>query len=78
MRLCGGRAICAILALACYRAPTLDVGPVPVGVIVDARLRYYDISAASVAEINRAIGRLGPRDEGRAWGATTRNSYHSA
>ena len=71
MRLRGGHAICAILALACYRAPTLDVGPVPVGVTVDARLRYYDISAASVAEINRAIGRLGPRDQGRAWGATT-------
>jgi predicted secreted Zn-dependent protease len=64
-------ALCAILAAACYRTPTVDVGPVPAGVTVDAKLRYYDISAASVAEINRAIGRLGPRDRGRSWGATT-------
>jgi predicted secreted Zn-dependent protease len=64
-------ALCAILAAACYRAPTVDVGPIPAGVTVDAKLRYYAISAASVAEINRAIGRLGPRDRGRTWGATT-------
>jgi len=63
--------LCVVLALACYRTPIVDVGPIPAGVSVDASLRYYDISAASLGEINRAIARLGPRDHGRAWGATT-------
>lgn len=73
-----GRAIVlgltAFLAVGCYRAPDvgrLDVGRVPPGVVVDSHLRFYDISAGSLLEIRRAIGRLGPHDQGRSWDAFT-------
>jgi predicted secreted Zn-dependent protease len=61
----------AFVAVGCYRTPGLDVGRVPVGVVVDSRLRYYDISAGSLQEIRRAIGRAGPHDQGRVWDAVT-------
>jgi predicted secreted Zn-dependent protease len=46
---------------------------VPVDVVVDSRLRFYDISAGSLQEIRRALIRAGPRDQmgGRTWDAQT-------
>jgi predicted secreted Zn-dependent protease len=44
---------------------------VPAGVTVDARLQYYDISAASLADIQRAMLRDGVRVDGRTWSAVT-------
>src|ERR687887_172764 len=60
-----------LLLTACVSTPRLEVGPVPAGVSVDARLQYYDISAASIAEIQRAMLRDGVRLDGRTWGAAT-------
>lgn len=61
----------ALLGLGCTTTPRLAVGPTPAGVSVDARLQYYDISAASLAEIRRAIAREGVRVDGRTWSAAT-------
>jgi predicted secreted Zn-dependent protease len=57
----------------CSPPARLAVGPVPAGVTVDARLQYYDISAASLAEIRQGMAREGPRaSDGRVHSAVTR------
>jgi predicted secreted Zn-dependent protease len=56
---------------ACQSTPRLDLGPRPAGVTVDAQLRYYDVNAATLAEIRRAMAQSGPRAQGRVWGAVT-------
>lgn len=69
------RALClatsALLGAGCATTPRLAVGPAPPGVSVDARLQYYDISAASLTEIQRAMARQGVRVDGRTWSAVT-------
>lgn len=61
----------ALLLLACYTAPTLDVGRVPAGVIAETHLTYYDVNAASLSEIRLALARDGPSTGGRRWHAVT-------
>lgn len=67
----------------CAAPARLAVGPVPAGVSVDARLQYYDISAASLTEIRQGIARQGPRLNGRTHSAVThwrvnwKYQYHS-
>ena len=61
----------ALVGLGCYETPPLDLGPKPSGVTVDARLQYYDVSAATLAEMRRAIAQSGPRTQGRVWTAVT-------
>jgi predicted secreted Zn-dependent protease len=58
-------------AIACYANPTVDLGPMPAGVTAETQISYYDISAASLAEINQAIRASGPRSQGRSWGSVT-------
>lgn len=68
----GTRFLPVALALGCSSSPPLDVGPRPVGVIVETELTYYDITAASLEEIRRGIRDEGPRSQGRRWGAVTK------
>jgi predicted secreted Zn-dependent protease len=65
-----------LLTSACFRhPPRIDLGPVPQGVVVDARVQYYDVSAASLAELRRDMARLGPRWEGRPYQAVTQSRF---
>lgn len=64
-------AVGACFVAGCATTPRLAVGPAPPGVSVDARLQYYDISAASLAEIRQGIARQGPRLDGRIHSAVT-------
>jgi predicted secreted Zn-dependent protease len=65
-----------LLAGACVRpASHIDLGPVPQGVFVDARVQYYDVSAASLTELRRDMARLGPRWEGRPFQAVTQSRF---
>ena len=65
-----------LLANACVRQqPHIDVGPVPKGVVVEARVQYYDVSAASLAELRRDMVRLGPRWQGRPYQAVTQSRF---
>jgi predicted secreted Zn-dependent protease len=58
--------------LACTsRAPELDLGPSPMGVSVQATVAYYDIPAATLGELRRAMVTIGPTAGGRRWAATT-------
>ena len=62
----------AVMVTACYSSPALDLGPVPAGVQVRSSVTYYDVTAASLAEIRQGIRDEGPRSQGRRWGAVTR------
>jgi predicted secreted Zn-dependent protease len=42
------------------------------GVTVESHIIYYDVTAATLAEIRRGIYQGGPRSQGRTWGAVTR------
>ena len=53
----------------------LNLGPMPSGVAMDARVTYYDVSAASLLELRRAMATLGPRAEGRTWSAVTQTHF---
>ena len=53
----------------------IDLGPTPAGVVVDARLQYYDVTAANLLELRRAMLVLGPRWEGRAYQAVTESRF---
>jgi predicted secreted Zn-dependent protease len=64
-------AITSLIVVACATTPHLEVGPVPAGVVVDSRLQYYEVSAASLTEIRQAMRQEGPRSEGRVWSAVT-------
>lgn len=61
----------ALLVAGCTSTPRLAVGPAPAGVNVDARLQYYDVSAGTLGEIQRALSREGVRTDGRTWSAVT-------
>lgn len=66
----------SILASACTgHRPPIDPGTVPAGVVVDARLQYYEVSASSLAELRRAMVQLGPRWEGRSYQAVTASRF---
>jgi predicted secreted Zn-dependent protease len=67
--------VMVLIATGCLHRSTIDVGPVPKGVVVDARVQYYDVSAASLAELRRDMARLGPRWEGRAYQAVTQSRF---
>ena len=58
----------AVIVLGCATTPHLEVGPVPPGVVVDSRLQYYDVSAASLAEIRQAMRQGGPRSDAQRRG----------
>lgn len=64
-------ALAAAGASACWTTPNVDLGPSPPGVIVEARLHYYDVTAGTLSEIRRALAVEGPRSGGRAWAAVT-------
>lgn len=71
-----GAALLAGLCLGCATArpntgSEMDIGDVPPGVSVSARLQYYDVNAATLADIRQAIRRSGPQNDGRTWGAVT-------
>lgn len=69
-------AIALVSSVACFNNPSrIDLGPTPSGVVVDARLQYYDVSAASMAELRRAMVQLGPRWEGRTYQAVTESRF---
>jgi predicted secreted Zn-dependent protease len=55
----------------CAAQPRLDVGLASPGVTVDAKIQYYDVNAATMAEMQRAMLRDGVRIEGRTWSAVT-------
>lgn len=65
-------ALTALIGAACYRTPAFDLGPTPMGVTVESHITYYDVTAATLAEIRRGIYQGGPRSQGRTWGAVTR------
>jgi len=65
------------LLVACAsNKPALDLGPVPSGVSLDARIQYYDVSAATLTELRAAMRRQGPKWEGRTWQAVTTSDLH--
>jgi predicted secreted Zn-dependent protease len=66
-----GAAMVALSLCGCASTPRLAVGPIPPGVTVDARLQYYDISAATLGEIRQAIRQQGTRIGGRPYSAVT-------
>ena len=70
-------ALLAFLAAGCARsgAAFLNLGSVPMGVTVDAQVHYYDVSAASLGELRRAMFVLGPRVDNRAWTAATQTNF---
>ena len=57
--------------MACAAKPPLDLGVIPSGVSVDAKVQYYDFSAASLGEMRAAMRQLGPTWEGTRWPAVT-------
>jgi predicted secreted Zn-dependent protease len=66
----------ALLATGClHHRSAIDVGPVPAGVVVDARVQYYDVSAATLVDLRRNMARLGPRWEGRTYQAVTQSRF---
>lgn len=66
----------AALGAACgSHTPRLNVGPVPPGVYVDARIHFYDVTAATLFELRRGMAQLGPRWEGRTWSATAHSEF---
>lgn len=70
-----GRAFAALAVAACASSPAFDLGTPPRGVDVDSRLQHYDVTAASLQEIRRAIQQRGPRLGNRTWGAATTWNY---
>jgi predicted secreted Zn-dependent protease len=60
---------------ACGGHTRLNVGPVPPGVQVDASVRYYDVTAATLAELRRGMRLQGPSWEGRTWQAVTQSRF---
>lgn len=58
------------------RTAHLDVGVPPPGVTVNAHVQYYDVTAASLTELQRAMRQLGPRWEGRSYQAVTQSQFH--
>jgi predicted secreted Zn-dependent protease len=66
-------AIALTLAACGGHSRYLDVGSVPPGVTVQARIDYYDVTAATLAELRRGMAELGPRLEGRRWQAAAQS-----
>jgi predicted secreted Zn-dependent protease len=53
----------------------INLGSMPPGVTMDARVHYYDISAASLSELRRGMAASGPRAQGRTWSAVTQTNF---
>ena len=53
----------------------LQLGTMPSGVTMDARVQYYDVSAASLNELRRGMSALGPRVDGRSFQAAARTNF---
>ena len=66
------------VVIACSSQSRIDLGPVPAGVVVEAQLQYYDVSAASLSELRRMMAQLGPRWEGRSYQAVTESRFQWA
>ena len=66
-----------VCAVGCARSGStaLNLGAMPAGVSMDAQVHYYDVSAASLAELRRGMITLGPRWEGRAFSAVTQTNF---
>ena len=67
-------AVPAATACAAAGGGGLDLGPSPIGVSVQSRVGYYDVSGATIPEIRSQIGAHGPtllsRDSRRAYAVT--------
>jgi predicted secreted Zn-dependent protease len=53
----------------------LQLGTMPSGVTMDARIHYYDVSAASLNELRRGMSALGPRVQGRSFQAAAQTNF---
>jgi predicted secreted Zn-dependent protease len=53
----------------------LQLGAMPSGVTMDARVQYYDVSAASLNELRRGMSTLGPRVDGRSFQAAAHTNF---
>lgn len=53
----------------------LQLGTMPSGVTMDARVHYYDVSAASLNELRRGMSALGPRVQGRSFQAAAQTNF---
>ena len=61
---------------ACASNPNpLNLGSMPVGVTMEDRVHFYDVSAASLAELRRGMAALGPRAHGQSWSAVTQTNF---
>ena len=66
----------AVSVVACVsNTGHINLGSMPSGVTMDARVHYYDISAASLVELRRAMATSGPRAQGRTWSAVTQTNF---
>lgn len=67
----------AVIASGCAHSSVsmLNLGSMPNGVTMDAQVNYYDVSAASLGELRRAMLVLGPRADGRPWTAVTQTNF---
>ena len=68
-------ALSPMLGACVSNVSVLQLGPMPTGVTMDARIEYYDVSAASLGELRRGMATLGPRIQGRAWQAATHTDF---
>ena len=73
----GASVLLALLVSACARPTSafLNLGAMPNGVSMDAQVHYYDVSAASLGELRRAMFALGPRADGRTWTAVAQTTF---
>lgn len=53
----------------------LQLGSMPAGVAMDARVQFYDVSAASLNELRRGMATLGPRVDGRSFQAAAQTNF---
>lgn len=67
--------VTGILTACASNVSLLNLGAMPAGVTMDARVQYYDVSAASLAELRMGMVRGGPRVQGRAWQAATQTNF---
>ena len=63
-----------LLAACASNVSMLQLGSMPPGVTMDARVHYYDVSAASLNELRRGMATLGPRVQGRSFQAAAQTN----
>ena len=68
-------ASCFLLSACASNSGLLQLGAMPSGVTMDARVQHYDVSAASLNELRRGMAALGPRLEGRAFQAAAQTHF---